>query len=895
MASEGKSRLNTGHSLRILAPEYSSTSRWRRNRPSANLSEQIAQPAPTPKAPANPPTPKLERAPSKMSLFNLFSRPKVEKARGHTEVGLALPMPPQPPPKLAPVSTPKSSLRLNPRPPVQQVQRSRSSQMLRPMSLKPPSARPQPESWAPPPLFQAYPQSIKYATVQACVFSPDALLRTQSQRRQYDLVRERIDSHRDLSTTLEGVTESKKLERSHKRLTSSSILNSLIPQLTNKIYVLVTSGHVLQYSGEGPFDRLPEKVLKLGKESAAFACDLIPGKHWVLQISQSANEDGTVIVAPKNNLLSRLRNTSVRRAATSFLLVLESAEEMDAWLTAVRKEIDQLGGMKAPESIRESSSSDESSGKQSIESSRQRYLVQRDPNRIKKMAPIDSPQQSQYSDSPRIVASDWEGDRSEKTVSIADSTSSHSYHQNSKRLSMEASSIATTAVSYDQLQLDQLRGGSRLSYMSAATSVSGAGTRNTSRTSSPAPTSPLQEGFSPADAEPLRSATSLKSFHMNPRRRSMQPLPTTNEDNSLPAETLLTPQRQSIYGPPSPTSQVPGKSDLDGELPTPTTVARPTYNPRLSMYLQTQTPARYNARSSSAPPTRNSGISPPPREPAPGPPATRRQSTFGDLPTAGTRTGRPERRISTTPKPFLRPFPVRPQAQHADASIVVPRRYTSLASVPAPLPLGVVINRPITTPARPPSATATFAAFPTASPQTTSSAQQLRRPNSVQIRSDPAPFLSSARHGTGAIRAVSSTPSFVQGRRASAMPTTTLQPSPSISVLRSQSQHPYRAVTPRRSMPVMSLPPPAPPPNMPLPPPPPMSTTRPPSDASANRNPNPNPNSPSRACPVISPSTSTPTSTPPTHRNHAPAPRTPARLHAPSPCLPIKINPKTKT
>ncbi|PSN71365.1 hypothetical protein BS50DRAFT_463994, partial [Corynespora cassiicola Philippines] len=835
MAPDDRSKMGSGSTFRSFTHNDHSTSRWRRNRSSASVQDHFVQPAPVPLDPN--PAPKLDRTPSKMSLFNLFSKPKVEKARGHSEVGLAVPMAPPVPPKHS-VSPPKSALRHNPPPPVQQALRSRSSQMLRPISLRPSIMRPQEGTWNPPPLFQAYPQSIKYATVQSCVFSPDVLLRTQSQRKQLDMARERMDSHRDLSSTLEGGSpEPKKLEKSHKRLISNSVLHTPPPQLTDKVYVLVTAGYVLQYAGEGSFDRLPEKVLKLGKESKAYACDLIPGKHFVLQVSQSANEDGTVSMGPKTSLLSRLRlqNATARRAATSFLLVLENAEEMDSWMTAVRREIERAGGAAVRDesiSIRESSSIDESpdeeqAAEREAESPSPRYHVRRDPQRVSKVVPVDSPLQSQYSDSPKIVASDWEGDRSEKTVSIADTASLHSNSRmSSKRKSIEVSSIATTAVSHDQLQLDQLRERSRFSYMSSATSVSGAGTRNTSRTSSPAPTSPLKEGFSPADAEPLRSATSLRSFHMNPsnststRRRSMQPLPTTNEDNAVSAVTPSTPKRHSIYGPTSPTTKEPEKPESEvqeSKLTTtpPQPATRPASNVRYSTVPpQTQLPAKFNLRSSSAPPARLTAISPPPRDPAPGPPA-RPQSTLGSLPSAAALSTRSERRISATPKPFLRPFPVR--TQHSDGSVVVPRRLSSMSTGP---PLGIVVNRSVTAPVRPPAASnSTSPPIVNISPLPS---QTLRRPSSVQIRSDPAPFLSSSRP----VRAISSTPSFVPGRRASATPTPTsnLHTTPSIPVLRQQAQQQMatqKGITPRRSMPAIGLPPPAPPPTMPLPPPPP--------------------------------------------------------------------------
>jgi hypothetical protein len=865
MSPHDKARLAPGHGHLNAPHDSNPMSRWRRNRSSAYLA--VPQPAPPLADPiASAPVPKLSKPASRMSLFNLFSKPKVEKARGHTEVGMAVPMQPPPPPKAAPVSPPKSSLRHNPPPPVQQIQRVRSSQMIRPLSTIRTSTIPTPadaDHWEPPPLFQAYPQSIKYATVQACAFSPDMLLRTQSQRRQAELLQERMDSHRDLAATLDN--ETKKLEKSHRRITS--VLNSS-PHLSSKVFVLVTSGHVLQYAGDGPFDRLPEKVLKLGKGSAAFASDLIPGKHWVLQVLQSANEDGTATVGPKHSLLSRLRiqGSAARRTAASFLLVMESAEEMESWMTAVRKEIENFGGMKtSEESSRASSSTEESSEKQSSEASH-RSIPHR-ANRISKLGPtpVDSPIQSHYSDSPKIVASDWECDRAQKTHSIADTTSMYSNRHSMHRRSMEAPSIATTAVSNEQVQLDQLRERShRFSYMSTATSASGTGTRNTSRNSSPAPNSPLKEGFSPAESEPLRSATSLRSFHMSPgnttaRRRSMQPLPVTNEDGSVPAVTPPPPQRHSIYGPTSPTvRETPISRDpaptikvarresrsrlepgvlitpFDSFTPTPAPAPTPVPTPakRLTLgQLETQNLVRYSVRSVSAPPSRNLTVSPPPREAAPTPPAARPQSIVGSL-SAVAPPNHSERRASLTPKPFMRPFPVRPQTQNSDGSTVVPRRMSTLASSgPAPLPLGIVINRSVTAPAAPPSVRSpsrNSTSFQTTSPPPPG--VQLRRPTSVQVRSDPAPFLSSR-------RMVSNTPSFVQGKRVSSgpafmagnrfpvnpAPTSAPRESPSIPVLRGQGAQlePPKVVVARRSMPAMSLPPPAPPPNMPLPPPPP--------------------------------------------------------------------------
>ena len=854
------------HSLRNLAP-HSSNSRWRFTRSTANLREAASGSISGPSS-GQGNAPKLARAPSKLSLFNLFSRPKVERARGHTEVGLAVPMRPQTPPK--PAIPPKSALRQNPSPSAQQSIRSRSSLMFRPMSMRPPPPDNESGVWEPPPLFQAFPQSIKHATVQACVFPPEVLMRTQSQRRQAELIRERIDSARDLSVIEENSTETKKLEKSHKRLISNSVLNPPAPELVNKIYILVTSGYVMQYAGDGPFDRLPEKVLKLGKDSAAFACDLIPGKHWVLQISSHAHDDGTVEMGPKSSLLSRLRtqNAIGRKAATSFLLVLESAEEMDAWMTKVRKEIENSGGPKVKdESIRASSSIDGSSGKQSTETSH-RYLVQRDPNVVTKIAmPVDSPHTSYHAVPLKVVTSDWEGDRTERTPSVTSSTLDQSSRQSIKRQSTEVSSISSTPISQEQMQLDQLRGRSRFSYMSTATSASGTGTRNTSRDSSPTPQSPLKESFSPV-AEP-EAYRPLRSFHSNPsndsgpRRRSVQPLPVTTEDNSMSVEVPAMRQRHSFYGPTSPTLQEPPKAEPE-TLPPVVIETAPAVPPPpafvaakgLTAHIASQarsastertdtatnsstekdredSPVRFNAGAYGTL-SREQTISPPPRDSPPAPPPSAYRQSLGQHTSYTVQApsnlapfkSDPSRgrRISATPKPFLRPFPVRPQAQHSNSSNPVQRRASAMPTT-ASLSLATLASRSVTAPPRSPSAAAVLTPSAHACTLHSTQSQTLRRPTSVQVRSDPAPFLSSIRPAI----AISSTPSFVPGTGRRSPPglnaPTVLHSSPSTGALRQQAslQTPAQSkhLMQRKSMPAIGLPPPAPPPDMPLPAPPP--------------------------------------------------------------------------
>jgi hypothetical protein len=921
-------RTSPASNVRNRVQEPPSTSRWRfgrtptiprdsESRSSSAIGRTSAirrDPSPTPSVP------KLERSASKMSLFNLFSRPKVERARGHTEVGLAVPMRPQTPPKpQSSTSAPKSSLRQNPSPPAQQTIRARSSQIFRPMSMRPSPQTKEFGTWEPPPLFQAFPQSVKHATVQACVFAPEVLMRTQSQRRQAEVLRERMDSARDLSIITEDGAEAKRLEKTHKRLISNSVLNPATPELVNKIYILVTAGYVLQYAGDGSFDRTPERILKLGKDSAAFACDLIPGKHWVLQISSHALDNGTTESGPRNSLLSRLRSQNVvmRKAATSFLLVLESAEEMDAWMTVVRREIDNQGGMKTrAESSRASSSTDDTRETKSSDTTSHRYLVQRDPKAPSKIFPVDSPLQSQYG-SPRILASEWDSNRSDRTASIAESLGGQSFRHGNQRQSAETSSVVTTPISQDQVQLDSLRSGSRFSYMSTTTSLSGPGARSTSRESSPAPQSPLKEAFgATVESEPLRSAMSLKSFHMNPsnsvasRRRSMQPLPVTNEHFApLPNKPPLR-QRHSLYGPVSPTmadverssavesimtSDGPGMIQIrdQGKSSTsPGTGGAATTRPQVQTQSASQAPAlenspvRTNARSYSVPPRRDI-VSPPPRNPAPLPPTSAtRQSMLGNRPnilTASAASASPtpdfrsQRRVSTNPKPFLRPLPVRPQQQHTEQARAAPRRLSSYTptSGPAPTRLSVNGNRSVTAPVRPPSVSANTG--PTSHP--TAQTPQSRRPTSVQARTTPAPFLLTP---SRPVRAVASTPSFVPGRRTSnpQVLTTNMkiaQPivsdlGPSIVQAQAQAQAEQKPITPRRSMTAIGLPPPVPPPNVPLPtlppnlplPPTPPNVTLPPPPppppptSSGMSVPGPPPNMPLPAPPPTAPLPPTP-------------------------------------
>lgn len=184
-------------------------------------------------------------------------------------------------------------------------------------------------TWEPVPLFQAWPQALRSATLPACV-QADHLLKMHNKK-------EATLNHPDLSDDKGIFADMTK--KKHRRNSSSLKLD-----WTTKIYILVTSGYLLQYAGEGTHDRLPEKVVHLCKDSAAFASDVIPGRHWVLQVS-SVFDEVAVASQDTRSLLGKfgLREKE-KRQASDILMVFEAAGDMESWMTLLRKEIETLGG-----------------------------------------------------------------------------------------------------------------------------------------------------------------------------------------------------------------------------------------------------------------------------------------------------------------------------------------------------------------------------------------------------------------------------------------------------------------------------------------------------------------------------------------------------------------------
>ncbi|KAI9824442.1 MAG: hypothetical protein M1832_001977 [Thelocarpon impressellum] len=446
---------------------------------------------------------------------------------------------------LSPV-TPKAAARAaDPAPPRSQAQAQARTPMP-PKSPKTKTSKPlRPAVWEPPPLFQAYPQAIKHAVLDASVLPAETILRIQANKREMGAREDLMRGMLDLDAPAAGPpSKEERTKFKHRRKISGSVSKA---DWTKKIYVLVTMGYLLQYSGDGAFDRLPEKILQLDKDSAAFASDVIPGKHWVLQISHLADGGDRVSTDASRSRFARLafRSASQRRLAGTLFLVLDSADDMDSWMSSVRREIELLGGRRQ-RGAGEAGQREASVDRQPECMPNQRFLVKREPAQFLDVrTPENSPPLESGVDSPP---------RHSPGDSVPESVGG-SYKRSSVARGPTGTPSTVTTMSDEQGQLDLLRGGgSRLSYMS-----SGTWTLNTSRGTSPT-CSPTKETFEgaqhahhpdgrapPATLRPRRSTSALAQ-----RRESQQAAPR----ELLPPPTLYGPK--SMLGSGGARSSSPG-------------------------------------------------------------------------------------------------------------------------------------------------------------------------------------------------------------------------------------------------------------------------------------------------------------------------------------------------
>jgi hypothetical protein len=745
--------------------------------------------------------------------------------------------------------TPKPS-RINMR--TKSVKESRPAPKPSPKSTKssPRSIPPRTSAtWDPPPLFQAYPQAIKHAQLSASSLSADSILRISNHKRNNSL-RETGQARGNGGAQDEAAAKkAEKAKNKHRRQISGSISKA---DWTQKIFVLVTSGYLLQYAGEGSFDRLPEKMMQLGKDSVAFASDVIPGKHWVLQISQAMDADGTP-AADSRSLLSRLtfRGADYRRTATSLLLVLNSAEEMDSWLAVVRREIEALGGKKHVSETGKPKPDDKVMQLRAQPS--HRYLVQRDPD---KFSNPNSPMTPAFGPPPWKVDEDLQSQLESAASTLARPSSSNrplTGHQ-----SISNSIASHSIISRDGHQLENLRdSANRLSYMS-----SGQRTLITSQGSSTA-SSPTRESMSTFDDFPSKVSNEdirprPNAFAINERRRSMQ---------TMQIPILEAPPkgfRHSTFGLPS----RPERS-LSPINPTPNFIVPSPSNKRFSAIkntteappiptIVTTTPSKNMLKGMRKAPPPALHVSQPlspvtdsPSTKRPPPVFTPTESSFKIVPQArasvveiSARSYPPTPKTPTPPKRMSSLMPLTsPELSHVEFQF--PRRNSSMLALhdaeniildppsrPAPLPpAALTVPLPVS-PAFPEEEAKGPNPVPEIEQETLSllptlpTTKKLRRPNSMQIQphSTLSPTTPSSMHPKSAKSLHSGHPS-PSAASSEALDHGAVSPAHvDIQRLKAQTKESKTSLQNRRSMPMLvNGPPPAPPPDCALPPLPPGS------------------------------------------------------------------------
>lgn len=359
-------------------------------------------------------------------------------------------------------------------------------------------------SWDPPELFKAYPQSIKHARLRAPALHTKSILHQYGEKKAGGLEQGMPQNVEQLKRY---VGRKKEREKDFKQ----KILEN--DGWTEKIYVLATSGYLLEYAGEGQFDRFPEKLMSLGSESVAFASDAIPGEHWVLQVSRIANDDGVASNARPKSIFKKLwLGNDKKRSTSTLLLVFDNPDDMNSWLVVIRKEIEALGGKKYRPDVDVLKTADDASKELRERPSRQE-LVKRDPNR--------------FADEAKHPAS-ANSNQTGKSTNRDLSNITLKRQSMATQESAESPSPSNATVSTDQAHLERLKETPRASYVSA-------GGRTLSRASSLEP-SPARAVFSPEDLIPkpveieINSDFILGTEPKSPRRSLFQmPLPSQKE------------------------------------------------------------------------------------------------------------------------------------------------------------------------------------------------------------------------------------------------------------------------------------------------------------------------------------------------------------------------------
>ncbi|KAF1823523.1 uncharacterized protein K489DRAFT_409361 [Dissoconium aciculare CBS 342.82] len=491
----------------------------------------------------------LQSRPSKMSLFNLFSKPKVEKLRGHSEQALTSSR------SNIDLRAAKQAAVITPRETDSEATKSRTSgpktlsTKASRMTLKePPPAssnkeiKPGPSD--PLPLFQAWPQAIKHAVLEVSTITSDLLSQQSKSRQSTTMQLSNFDNSTrdgaDDSTGLKGEAVATSptgsgapvnAKSSSKHMSKGSLSTIELPR---KLFILSTTGCILQYSEKGSSDRAPEKILQLGKDSAAFACDLIPGRLHVLEILQCVNEKGGMANG-SGSILHKfgIRSAAARRQTSNFLLVMEDAAALASWMSTVRKQIEIQGGKRArPDSVtrRPKTANAEAADLdlKKVPSNSHRYQVRRDPAKV---ASIISPTlDKKFFESPlaspiQIITQAESLETGPVELSAEGEVKGGDDASSRLRGNSDSGSLGSSdSASVDQQHLDKLRESTRMSHTSTAN------TSATSRTNSLTSSPPVEQLLIAArdgtqDAVPAKLPYRSSSSYSLSKRRSVLPSP----------------------------------------------------------------------------------------------------------------------------------------------------------------------------------------------------------------------------------------------------------------------------------------------------------------------------------------------------------------------------------
>ncbi|OBT82186.1 hypothetical protein VE02_09253, partial [Pseudogymnoascus sp. 03VT05] len=196
-----------------------------------------------------------------------------------------------------------------------------------------------PAKWEPPPFFKGLSGAVKHGSLMTCGVTANAVIYLST----HDKGGKNVAA---LGFGSDPVKADKAKEKHRQRVVETLAK----AEWSRKIFVLTSAGHLLQFSCDGAFNRLPEQSIRLSRHSVAFASDVIPGKHWVIQITTvydglSAVTPGELSATPAPPARQRPGSKSTYiKPIKQFLLIMDNGEDLDTWLTAVRHEIDVLGG-----------------------------------------------------------------------------------------------------------------------------------------------------------------------------------------------------------------------------------------------------------------------------------------------------------------------------------------------------------------------------------------------------------------------------------------------------------------------------------------------------------------------------------------------------------------------